>query len=92
MVVGKAQKMAGMLDIPVLGMVENMSCVICPDCGKRIPLFGDDSALNQAAAEAGIPVIARLPMDANIAALCDKGEIERVVCEDIEPALRVKAC
>lgn len=75
MVVGKAQKMAGMLDIPVLGMVENMSCVICPDCGKRIPLFGDDSALNQAAAEAGIPVIARLPMDANIAALCDKGEI-----------------
>ena len=89
MVVGKAQKMAGMLDIPVLGMVENMSCVICPDCGKRIPLFGDDSALNQAAAEAGIPVIARLPMDANIAALCDKGEIERVVCEDIEPAAAV---
>lgn len=89
MVVGKAQKMAGMLDIPVLGMVENMSCVICPDCGKRIPLFGDDSALNQAATEAGIPVIARLPMDANIAALCDKGEIERVVCEDIEPAAAV---
>ena len=86
MVVGKAHKMAGMLDIPVLGMVENMSCVICPDCGKKIPLFGDTDSLDKAAVEMGVPVLARLPMNADIARLCDSGEIERVVCEDLEPA------
>lgn len=86
MVVGKAFKMAQMLHIPVLGLVENMSCVVCPDCGKRIPLFGDDAALNSAALEMGVPVLARLPMDGAIARLCDTGEIERVICEDLTPA------
>ncbi len=86
MVVGKAQKMAAMLDVPVLGFVENMSSVVCPDCGKRIPLFGDGRALDEAAAALGVPVLARLPMDAAIAALCDSGDIERVVCDDLVPA------
>ena len=86
MVVGKAHKMADMLNIPVLGFVENMSSVKCPDCGKRIPLFGDGKALEAAAAEMGLPVLAKLPMDANIAALCDAGEIERVVCDELAPA------
>ena len=86
MVVGKARRMAEMLDIPVLGFVENMSYVTCPDCGKQIPLFGDGKALDAAAAELGLPVLARLPMDAAVAALCDSGEIERVVCEELEPA------
>lgn len=86
MVVGKAHKMAEMLKIPVLGMVENMSCVVCPDCGKRIPLFGDADALDKAAQSMGVPVLARLPMDAQIARLCDSGEIERFVCDEMEPA------
>lgn len=89
MVVGKAHKMAGMLDIPVLGMVENMSCVICPDCGKKIPLFGDVAGLDAAAKEMGVDVLARLPMNAEIVRLCDAGEIERVVCEELEPAADV---
>ena len=86
MVVGKAHKMAEMLDIPILGMVENMSCVVCPDCGKSISLFGDTDALEKAADEKGIPVLARLPMDAEIARLCDSGEIERVLCEELDGA------
>ena len=87
MVVGKAQKMADMLNVPIVGFVENMSSVKCPDCGKLIPLFGDGKALEQAAAELGLPVLAKLPMDANIAALCDAGEIERVVCDELTPAV-----
>lgn len=86
MVVGKARRMAEMLNIPVLGFVENMSYVPCPDCGKHIPLFGDGKALDAAAAELGLPVLARLPIDAQVAQLCDSGEIERVVCEELEPA------
>lgn len=86
MIVGKAHRMADMLDIPVLGFVENMSFVKCPDCGREIPLFGDGKALEQAAAEQGLPILARLPMDAAVAALCDSGEIERVVCDELSGA------
>lgn len=86
MVVSKAHKMAEMLQIPVLGLVENMSCVICPDCGKRISLFGDVGLLEKTAADIQVPILAQLPMDAEIARLCDNGEIERVICEDMEPA------
>lgn len=86
MVVSKAHKMADMLQIPVLGLVENMSCVVCPDCGRRIPLFGDAAGLEEAAAALHVPVLARLPLNADIARLCDSGEIERVVCEEMEPA------
>ena len=87
MVVTKAYKMAGMLNIPVLGMVENMSCVICPDCGKHIALFGEQEGLEQTAAEMGLPLLAKLPMNADIARLCDNGEIERVVCDELQPAV-----
>ena len=87
MVVTKAYKMAEMLHIPVLGLVENMSCVICPDCGKRIPLFGETDSLDKAAESMGVPILARLPMNADIARLCDSGEIERVVCDELEPAV-----
>ncbi len=86
MIVGKAHRMADMLDIPVLGFVENMSFVKCPDCGREIPLFGDGKALDLAAAEQGLPILARLPMDAAVAALCDSGEIERVVCDELSGA------
>jgi len=86
MVVGKAHKMAEMLKIPILGMVENMSCVLCPDCGKQIPLFGDSASLDKAAANTGISVLARLPVNAEIARLCDEGEIERVVIDELDGA------
>ncbi len=86
MVVEKAHKMADMLNIPILGMVENMSHVVCPDCGKKISVFGDDTALTEAVEKMGSKILARLPIDTRVAQLCDKGEIERVLCEDLEPA------
>lgn len=85
MVVGKAHKMAQMMDIPVLGLVENMSYVVCPDCGRHIEMFGN--SLETAAEDMELPILARLPMDAQIARLCDTGEIERVVCDEIAPAV-----
>ncbi|MBQ4618249.1 MAG: Mrp/NBP35 family ATP-binding protein [Clostridia bacterium] len=86
MVVSKAHKMTQMLNIPVLGLVENMSYVVCPDCGKKIALFGEEGALEAAAAEMNVPLLAKLPMDAKVAALCDSGEIERVLCEELDGA------
>lgn len=86
MVVEKAYKMAQMLNIPILGMVENMSYAVCPDCGKQIPVFGQSASLEQAAAQMGSQVLARLPIDPKVAALCDNGEIERVLCEELDPA------
>ena len=82
MVVNKAQKMLEMLNIPTIGLIENMSYITCPDCGKRISLFGPPEDEN-----APSPYLARLPMNADVAALCDKGEIERVVCNELTPAV-----
>ncbi len=87
MVVGKAKTMADLLHIPMIGMVENMSYLRCPDCGKQITLFGEEDGLDQAAEQMGIPLLAKLPMDAQVARLCDEGEIERVVCDEIAPAV-----
>lgn len=87
MVVGKAKTMADLLHIPVIGMVENMSYLRCPDCGKQITLFGEENGLDKAAQEMNIPLLAKLPMDAQVARLCDEGEIERVVCDEIAPAV-----
>lgn len=75
MVVEKAVNMANMMHIPVLGLVENMSYLTCPDCGKKIEVFGHSKA-RAIAEEYGIPVTARMPLDANIAALADAGRIE----------------
>ena len=87
MVVDKAYKMAGMLDIPVLGMVENMSHAICPDCGRRIDIFGSGDTFRMAVADMGLSILAELPINGDIARLCDEGEIERVVCDEIAPAV-----
>jgi Mrp family chromosome partitioning ATPase len=87
MIVGKAHKMATMLNIPILGMVENMSCVVCPDCGKQISLFGDSSELDRAADEMGVKILSRLPLDSEISRLCDTGEIEKVLCDEIKGAV-----
>lgn len=75
MVVEKAVHMAEMMQIPVLGIVENMSYLTCPDCGKKIEVFGQ-SKVAAIAQEYGIPSIARLPLDPQIAQLADLGRIE----------------
>lgn len=75
MIVGKAVKMAEMMNIPILGIVENMSYVLCPDCGKKIPVFGE-SHLEETAKSYQLPILARLPIDPKLAAACDRGMIE----------------
>ena len=77
MIVRKAVNMAGMMNIPVLGLVENMSYAVCPDCGKKIEIFGA-SRIAQEAAELSLPVLAQLPIDPKTAALCDMGHIESI--------------
>jgi len=75
MVVEKAVKMAEMMNIPIVGIVENMSYLLCPDCGKEIPLFGQGKT--QAAADAhGLKLLARMPIDPKLASLTDAGRIE----------------
>ena len=75
MVVEKAVKMAQMMNIPVVGLVENMSYLLCPDCGKKIYLFGQGKT-DEAAARYNLPVLARMPLDPTLAELVDAGEIE----------------
>lgn len=75
MIVDKAVNMARMMEIPILGMVENMSYVTCPDCDRKIELFGESRA-DAAAVRHGIPAVAKLPLDPKLSAACDKGLIE----------------
>ena len=75
MIVTKAVKMAEMMHIPVLGLVENYSYYECPDCGRRHAVFGE-SHIDQTAAQHGLKVLARLPIDPAAAAACDAGTIE----------------
>ncbi len=77
MIVNKAVRMAEMMNIPILGIVENMSYIKCPDCGKEIKLFGE-SHVEEIAAEHNLEVLARLPIAPEVAELCDKGEIEEI--------------
>ena len=84
MIVEKAVKMAGMMDIPVLAIVENMSSFKCPDCGKVHRLFGD-SHVEEIAKKYGISVTANIPIDPEIAEKCDKGEIESCEAEWLSP-------
>lgn len=71
MIVQKAIHMAEKMDIPVLGMIENMRFLKCPDCGKEIPLFGTDEAVEGAA----VPLLERIPLDPQVAAACDAGTL-----------------
>ncbi len=72
MIVGKAVKMAQMMNIPILGLVENMSYIACPHCGKEIPVFGKSHA-EEAAKEYGIGLLGKMPIDAALAEACDNG-------------------
>jgi len=75
MVVEKAVKMAEMMEIPIVGIVENMSYVSCPDCGKKVYLFGEGKT-EEAAKRHNLPVLAQMPIDPALAALSDAGRIE----------------
>ena len=75
MIVTKAVNMAKMMDVPVLGLVENYSYFQCPDCGKRHAIFGE-SHLDQVAQQLAVPILARLPMDPTVAAAFDAGKME----------------
>jgi len=85
MIVGKAVKMAQMMDVPILGIIENMSCYVCPDCGKKHYPFGE-SKLETVANEYGLKILGRLPIDAASSAACDNGRIESVLNPDAEAA------
>jgi Mrp family chromosome partitioning ATPase len=75
MIVEKAANMANMMNIPVYGLVENMSYVKCPDCGKEIKVFGD-SHIEELAEKHGYDLLGKIPMDPKLAALVDRGMIE----------------
>lgn len=86
MIVEKAVKMASMMSVPVVGLVENMSYVKCPDCGKEIKLFGD-SKVDAVAAAYNVPVLARLPIDPAVAAAVDAGCVENVDVSAMDKAV-----
>ena len=75
MIVEKALNMAKLMNIPVLGLVENMSYVTCPDCGKQIKVFGE-SHIDEIAKSKDLPVLGRIPFDPKLAAACDAGMLE----------------
>ncbi|MBR4801033.1 MAG: Mrp/NBP35 family ATP-binding protein [Clostridia bacterium] len=88
MIVEKAVKMANKMNIKILGVVENMSYIKCPDCGKEINLFGA-SKLNDVAKDFNLKVLGRMPMDANIAKAVDAGEVETLNAQEyLQEALR----
>lgn len=82
MIVQKAVKMAEAMHVPVVGLVENMSYYVCPDCGKQHAIFGE-SHLEQIAAQYHIPHTARLPIDPEFAKLCDVGAIEQTTHHEL---------
>ena len=85
MIVEKAVKMAEAMNIPVLGLIENMSYVKCPDCGKEIKLFGE-SHIEEIGEKYGIPVLGKLPIDPALAKNCDQGVIELFEGDYLEAA------
>lgn len=85
MIVEKAVNMANMMKIPVLGIVENMSYVACPDCGKRIRMFGEGKTA-KTAEKFGLPLLAEIPYDANIVGSCDAGDAENIKVDYLDAA------
>jgi Mrp family chromosome partitioning ATPase len=75
MIVSKAVKMAEMMHVPVVGLIENMSYFTCPDCGSQHAIFGE-SHVEQVAETHGLKVLAKLPMDPALAKACDLGKVE----------------
>ena len=88
MIVAKAANMAEMMNVPVYGLVENMSYVKCPDCGKEIKVFGE-SHIDEIAEKFGYDLLARIPMDPKLTALVDKGWIEMMNNDYLETAAEI---
>ena len=88
MIVGKAMKMASLMNIPVLGLVENMSYALCPDCGKKIHVFGE-SHISEIAEEYHVPVLAQMPINPALASACDNSTVEDLDCSYLEDAALV---
>lgn len=86
MIVSKAVEMAKMMNVPVLGLVENMSYFACPDCGKQFSVFGE-SHIDEVAAKYGLKVLSKLPIEPKLAAACDKGAIELFEGDWLEDAV-----
>lgn len=83
MIVNKAYNMAKMMNIPVLGLIENMGYYVCEDCGKKIDIFGK-SQIDETAAELGLPVLAKLPINPDINKLVDDGRIYEAECKELD--------
>ncbi|MBE6909066.1 MAG: Mrp/NBP35 family ATP-binding protein [Ruminococcaceae bacterium] len=88
MVVEKAVKMAERMEVPIVGLVENMSYVACPDCGKKIYLFGEGKT-EEAAKRHDLPVLAQMPIDPALAKLVDEGRIENLQSDALEGVVDV---
>lgn len=88
MIVSKAVKMAEMMDIPVLGLVENMSYFKCPDNGKDYKIFGE-SHIDEIAEKHNLKVLAKLPIDPRISTACDRGMIELFEGDWFEPISKI---
>ena len=86
MIVEKAIGMARLMNVPILGIVENYSYLECPDCGKRIEIFGK-SKIDEIAKERNIPVLARLPINPKLSSLVDDGRIEEADTTLVEPVI-----
>ncbi|MCQ2393608.1 MAG: Mrp/NBP35 family ATP-binding protein [Kiritimatiellae bacterium] len=86
MIVEKSVRMAGMMEKKVLGLVENMSYFTCPDCGKKLEVFGP-SRVDELAKQHGIPVACRLPIDPPYAAAVDRGAVESINCPELKPLI-----
>lgn len=83
MIVNKAVNMANLMDVPVLGLVENMSYFTCPDCGKKYEIFGK-SQIDETAKELSLPVLAKLPINLELNRLVDEGRVEDAQCEELD--------
>ena len=86
MIVTKAVNMAKMMNVPILGIIENYSYLECPCCKEKIEVFGK-SHVDEVAEQFGIPVLARMPIDPKLAALCDAGTIETVETDVLDEAI-----
>ena len=85
MIVAKAVKMAQMMNIPILGIVENMSYFMCPECGKKHHIYGE-SKIDEIAKQYNTKVLAKLPINPDLASLIDQGKVEMFDCDCMENA------
>ena len=90
MIVGKAVQMAQMMHVPILGLVENMSYAVCPNCGKHINVFGD-SHVDEIADKYKLPVLAKMPIDPELAKEADAGMIEMFAGDYLDNAAQTVA-